>query len=48
MKVNPLADWTHDNVWSYIRENNVPYNALARPGLSEHRLRALHPRRSTW
>jgi len=28
VKVNPLADWTHDDVWSYIRENNVPYNAL--------------------
>jgi phosphoadenosine phosphosulfate reductase len=28
LKVNPLADWTHDDVWKYIRENNVPYNAL--------------------
>jgi phosphoadenosine phosphosulfate reductase len=28
VKVNPLADWTHDDVWKYIRENNVPYNAL--------------------
>ena len=28
IKVNPLADWTHDDVWKYIRENNVPYNAL--------------------
>jgi phosphoadenosine phosphosulfate reductase len=28
VKVNPIADWTHDNVWKYIRENNVPYNAL--------------------
>ena len=26
--MNPLADWTHDDVWKYIRENNVPYNAL--------------------
>jgi phosphoadenosine phosphosulfate reductase len=28
VKVNPLVDWTHDDVWKYIRENNVPYNAL--------------------
>ncbi|HTL03654.1 MAG TPA: phosphoadenylyl-sulfate reductase [Vicinamibacterales bacterium] len=28
IKVNPLADWTHDDVWKYIRDNNVPYNAL--------------------
>ena len=28
IKVNPLADWTQDDVWKYIREHNVPYNAL--------------------
>jgi phosphoadenosine phosphosulfate reductase len=28
VKVNPLADWTRDDVWRYIREHNVPYNAL--------------------
>ena len=28
IKVNPLVDWTHDDVWKYIREHNVPYNAL--------------------
>jgi phosphoadenosine phosphosulfate reductase len=28
VKVNPLVDWTHDDVWKYIRENNLPYNAL--------------------
>ena len=28
IKVNPLVDWTHDQVWTYIREHNVPYNAL--------------------
>lgn len=27
-KFNPLLDWTHDDVWTYIRENAVPYNAL--------------------
>lgn len=27
-KINPLADWTHDDVWSYIKKNSVPYNKL--------------------
>jgi phosphoadenosine phosphosulfate reductase len=27
-KVNPLADWTEQQVWDYIRKNGVPYNAL--------------------
>jgi phosphoadenosine phosphosulfate reductase len=27
-KFNPLADWTADRVWSYIRANSVPYNPL--------------------
>ena len=27
-KINPLAAWSWDEVWSYIRTHNVPYNAL--------------------
>jgi phosphoadenosine phosphosulfate reductase len=27
-KIAPLADWTSDQVWAYIREHDVPYNAL--------------------
>lgn len=27
-KFNPLADWSEEDVWSYIRANDVPYNAL--------------------
>ncbi|MFM9434566.1 phosphoadenosine phosphosulfate reductase [Janthinobacterium sp. CG_23.3] len=27
-KFNPLADWSEEDVWQYIRDNNVPYNAL--------------------
>jgi phosphoadenosine phosphosulfate reductase len=27
-KFNPLADWSEQDVWDYIRQNNVPYNAL--------------------
>ena len=28
MKLNPLAEWTEDEVWDYIREHDVPYHAL--------------------
>ncbi len=27
-KFNPLATWTEDMVWDYIRDNRVPYNLL--------------------
>lgn len=27
-KFNPLADWSHDDVWRYLRGHGVPYNAL--------------------
>ncbi len=27
-KFNPLADWSEQDVWEYIRANDVPYNAL--------------------
>jgi phosphoadenosine phosphosulfate reductase len=28
IKFNPLANWTSEQVWAYIRENGVPYNPL--------------------
>ena len=27
-KVSPLLDWTHDDVWTYIRAKGLPYNVL--------------------
>ena len=27
-KFNPLADWSEEDVWHYIRSNEVPYNPL--------------------
>ena len=27
-KFNPLLDWSGDEVWTYIRRNDVPYNKL--------------------
>jgi len=28
LKLNPLANWTHQDVWNYIREHDIPYNPL--------------------
>jgi phosphoadenosine phosphosulfate reductase len=28
VKLNPLATWSEEDVWSYIREHDVPYNSL--------------------
>jgi phosphoadenosine phosphosulfate reductase len=28
IKINPLLEWTLDDVWGYIRTHDVPYNAL--------------------
>jgi len=27
-KLNPLADWSEEQVWSYISKHEIPYNAL--------------------
>ncbi len=28
LKLNPLADWTIEQVWQYVHDNDVPYNKL--------------------
>ena len=28
VKINPLADWSEHDVWIYLHEKQVPYNAL--------------------
>ncbi len=28
LKVNPLARWSRDQVWAYIRQHGIPYNPL--------------------
>lgn len=28
VKLSPLAAWSHDQVWDYIRDNDLPYNPL--------------------
>ena len=27
-KFSPLLDWTLDDVWAYVKQNNIPYNSL--------------------
>ena len=28
LKLNPIADWSEERVWDYIRAHDLPYNAL--------------------
>jgi phosphoadenosine phosphosulfate reductase len=28
VKINPIADWSSDDVWEYVRANDLPYNTL--------------------
>ena len=32
LKINPIIDWTWQDVWNYIKENNIPYNKLLDEG----------------
>ncbi len=32
IKVNPLYNWTEEDVWNYINEKSIPYNVLHRQG----------------
>ena len=34
VKLNPLAEWSEEDVWDYVRANDVPYNALYDRGFS--------------
>ena len=55
-KFSPLADWSHDDVWAYLRAHKVPYNALHDRGYPsigcEPCTRAVkpgeHPRAGRW
>jgi phosphoadenosine phosphosulfate reductase len=28
VKLNPMANWSREAVWDYIKKNNIPYNPL--------------------
>jgi phosphoadenosine phosphosulfate reductase len=47
VKINPIADWTSQQVWRYIQGNNVPYNSLHDQGYPSigcaHCTRAVRP-----
>ena len=32
VKINPLVEWSYEQVWNYIRANAVPYNRLHNQG----------------
>lgn len=32
LKVNPLIEWSEEDIWNYIEKNNVPYNQLHKQG----------------
>jgi phosphoadenosine phosphosulfate reductase len=32
LKVNPMANWSRDQIWEYIRAHKIPYNPLADRG----------------
>ncbi|HEY7221460.1 MAG TPA: phosphoadenylyl-sulfate reductase [Candidatus Binatia bacterium] len=32
VKINPLVDWSHGDMWNYIYAHNVPFNRLHRQG----------------
>ena len=32
LKINPIIDWSWEQVWNYIKENNIPYNELLDKG----------------
>jgi thioredoxin-dependent adenylylsulfate APS reductase len=32
VKINPIADWTADEVWQYVRKHDVPVNRLHESG----------------
>lgn len=32
LKINPIINWTWDDIWNYIKKNNIPYNSLLDKG----------------
>ena len=44
VKLNPLAEWTEDEVWDYVREQRRPDARALSARLHVDRLRALHAR----
>lgn len=32
IKINPIINWTWDDIWNYIKKNDLPYNSLLDKG----------------
>lgn len=32
IKINPLINWTEQQVWDYLKQHNIPYNTLHKEG----------------
>jgi len=32
LKLNPMANWSREDIWTYIKENKIPYNPLVDQG----------------
>ena len=43
VKLNPLADWSQEEVWDYVREYNVPDHRLYAKGYTSIGCAPLHP-----
>ena len=48
VKLNPMANWSREAVWDYLRDQQNSIQPTARPRVSLHRLPALHPRDRQW
>ena len=44
VKLNPLAEWSEEEVWDYVRENDVPTHALYERGYTSIGCGAVHAR----
>ena len=34
LKINPLINWTEQDVWNYIEAKNIPFNTLHKKGFA--------------
>ena len=45
VKLNPLAEWTEEEVWDYLRDNDVPVHPLYAQGYTSIGCAPVHPAR---
>ena len=46
VKLNPMANWSREAVWKYLRENKIPYNPLHDQGYRREERSSARVRRS--